>query len=216
MVLSLQTFKSDQCCETEQVWLARLGGQYNGGQYDHTTPWEMCVVMHCLEQHFGSMDNSIGSTVSWDRAIGPLKLHPRLNLPRGLLYTLGGFMTPTRDCSTNYPTTWQANQAEFLSKLHTGRKTKSHAELHKLQSYNPTIKINSGMIATKLTNQVDWCKSSGGKRLFHKRFLLGRLSNPMWYCSNWSCDFWYNLACLRSSPRVEVKSDVTYPRWNLY
>ena len=35
--------KSD--CETERVWLARLGAQYNGSQYDHTTPWEMCVVV---------------------------------------------------------------------------------------------------------------------------------------------------------------------------
>ena len=155
------------------------------------------------------MDKSIGSTVGWDRAIGPLKLHLRLDLPLGFFYMFGGFMTPTTTSYIPY-TTWQA---EFFSKLHTRRKTKSCAELHNLQRYDPTIKINSGMIATKLTNQVDWCKS-GVKRPFHKRFLLGRLSNPMWYCSNWSCDFWYNLACLQSSPRVQVKSGLTYPQWN--
>ena len=167
--------------------------------------------MHCLEEHFGSMDNSIGSTVSWERAIGSLKLHLRLDLPLGFFYMFGGFMTPTRDCSTGYIPYHMTSR--IFSILHTGRKTKSHAELHNLQRYDPTIKISSGMISTKLTNQVDWCKS-GGKRPFHKRFLLGRLSNPMWYCSNWSCDFWYNLACLRSSPRVQVKSGLTYPRWN--
>ena len=86
-------------------WQSDQRAQYNGSQYDHTTPWEVCVVVYCLKEYFSSIDNSIGSTVSWDRAIGPLKLHSRLDLPRGLLYTLGGFTTPTRDCSPNISTT---------------------------------------------------------------------------------------------------------------
>ena len=89
----------DGKCQSDQR------AQYNGSQYDHTTPWEVRVVVHCLKEHFSSMDNSIGSTVSWDRAIGSLKLHPRLDLPRGLLCTLEGFITPTRDCSPNFSTT---------------------------------------------------------------------------------------------------------------
>ena len=86
-------------------WQSDQRAQYNGSQYDHTTPWEVCAVVYRLKEHFGSMDNSIGSTVSWDRAIDPQKLQPRLDLPRGLLYTLGGLMTPTRDCSVNLSTT---------------------------------------------------------------------------------------------------------------
>ena len=86
-------------------WQSDQRAQYNGSQYDHTTPWEVCAVVYRLKEHFGSMDNSIGSTVSWDRAIDPQKLHPRLDLPQGLLYTLGGLMTPTRDCSVNLSTT---------------------------------------------------------------------------------------------------------------
>ena len=130
-----------------------------------------CVVVYCLKEHFSSMDNSIENTVSWDRAIGPLKLHLRLDLPRGLFYTLVGFMTPTRDCSANLSTTWQANQAESPSIPHTGKKTKSRAELHCSGTTLPS-KLIPERFYTKLTNQVEWCKS-GGKRQTGRGWGLG-------------------------------------------
>ena len=59
-------------------------------------------------------------------------------------------MTPTRDCSASYIRYHMTSRIFFYT---THRE--SRAELYNLQRYDPTIKINSGMIATKLTNQVD-------------------------------------------------------------